>query len=66
MTDCQVSFSMHMFSIIIIIMIRYPSVRDGVEEDIILHQPVECSKPNIILDSPAMLVFVSLIVGTVD
>ena len=47
-------------------MIReYLSVRAEVVEDIILNLPVEYSEPNIILNSPTLLVFVSLI-GTID
>ena len=47
-------------------MIReYLSVRAEVVEDIILQLPVEYSEPNIILSSPTLLVFVSLI-GTID
>lgn len=47
-------------------MIReYLSVRAEVVEDIILQLPVEYSEPNIILNSPTILVFVSLI-GTID
>lgn len=47
-------------------MIReYLSVRAELVEDIILQLPVEYSEPNIILNSPTLLVFVSLI-GTID
>ena len=42
-------------------MIReYLSVRAEVVEDIILQLPVEYSEPNIILNSPTLLVFVTI------